>query len=155
MQLDLFKQLYFGPDGKPRNIDLKVLADHRAARQQDSIQNNPYFFAAPVPHTLVVPAAHQFIYRLMGNKSAEFPDGQTTPEIFKTWFSVSGPDDNLAYTPGHERIPENFYTRAADDPYEVNRFAEDIAYFIAQHPETATIGGNTGTTNSFVGLDLL
>lgn len=105
MQLPYFKQLYFGPDGKPRDITLKVLSDHRYARFQDSIATNPYFFAGPVSSELVTSAAHHFIFRLMGNKSEEYPDGRTTPEIFKSWFAVSGPDNNLTYTPGHEVCP--------------------------------------------------
>jgi hypothetical protein len=105
MQMDYFKQLYFGPDGNPRNVDLQILSDHRAARFQDSIDNNPYFFAGPVASQLVSSAAHHFIFRLMGNKSEEYPEGQTTPEVFKSWFAVTGDDDNLVYTPGHEVRP--------------------------------------------------
>lgn len=105
MQLEYFKQLYFGNDGKPRNVDLQILSNHRYKRFQDSIDKNPYFFAGPVSSQLVSSAAHHFIFRLMGNKSEEHPDGQTTPEVFKSWFAVSGPDDNLVYTPGHEVRP--------------------------------------------------
>ena len=102
MQLPSFKQLYFGADGKPRNIDLSILSDRRNARFQNSIQNNPYFSAGPVSSELVTSAAHHFSLRLMGNKSAEFPDGQTTLQVFKSWFAVTGPDSNLKYTPGYE-----------------------------------------------------
>lgn len=176
MQLPYFEQLYFGPDGTPRNIDLQILSDHRYSRFQDSINTNPYFFAGPIASQLVTSAAHHFIFRLMGNKSEEFPEGQTTPEVFKSWFAVTGADTDLVYTPGHEvsarlacplsslarawltrwaqRIPDNFYTRAADDPYEVNVFAEDLAFFIADHPLTGSVGGNTGSTNTFTGVDI-
>jgi hypothetical protein len=53
-----------------------------------------------------------------------------------------------------QRIPDNFYTRAADDPYEVNDFAVDLAYFIADHPLTGSVGGNTGKTDTFTGVDI-
>jgi hypothetical protein len=102
MQLDYFKQLYFGPDGNSRNIDLQILSDHRYNRFENSIATNPYFFAGPIASQLVTSAAHHFIFRLMGNKSAEYPEGQTTPEVFKSWFAVTGDDDDLTYTVGHE-----------------------------------------------------
>jgi hypothetical protein len=53
-----------------------------------------------------------------------------------------------------QRIPDNFHTRAADDPYEVNDFAVDLAYFIADHPLTGSVGGNTGETKTFTGVDI-
>jgi hypothetical protein len=81
---------------------LQILSDHRYNRFENSIATNPYFFAGPIASQLVTSAAHHFIFRLMGNKSAEYPEGQTTPEVFKSWFAVTGDDDDLTYTVGHE-----------------------------------------------------
>ena len=67
---------------------------------------------------------------------------------------MTGPDNGLVYTPGNERIPENWYTRAVGDPYSVPFFNSDFANQVHQHPELSAFGGNTGTTNSFTGLDI-
>ena len=68
---------------------------------------------------------------------------------------MSGTDDSsLVYTPGAEQIPENWYTRAVGDPYTVPFLISDIGSLIEQHPELAAFGGNTGTVDSFTGLDI-
>lgn len=55
--------------------------------------------------------------------------------------------------PGYERIPDNWYTRNTLDPYTIAFLAVDSAAMLLDHPEFASVGGNTGTTNTFVGLD--
>ena len=59
---------------------------------------------------------------------------------------------SLTYTPGHERIPSNWYhTRI---PYGLVQLNLDTLSMIAQYPEVGSIGGNVGTVNSFTGIDL-
>lgn len=64
-------------------------------------------------------AAFTFIYRFMGNKSEEFPAGVLNKEVLKSFMSIQGPEDDLRWVPGHERIPENWYKRNPDDQYGV------------------------------------
>lgn len=59
----------------------------------------------------------------------------------------------FTYTPGHETFPDNWYKRAADDPYGITFFTIDSAAFALYAPEFFSIGGNTGKTNTFTGLD--
>lgn len=54
---------------------------------------------------------------------------------------------------GMERIPDNWYTRARGDEYTVPFLAIDAVVMALEHLEFLTIGGNTGTTDSFVGID--
>ena len=56
-------------------------------------------------------------------------------------------------SPGHERIPTNWYKRALSDPYDIPFLAADALYQAVQYPEFASIGGNTGKVNTFVGID--
>lgn len=51
-------------------------------------------------------AAFTFIYRFMGNKSEEYPAGVLNKEVLKSFMSIHGPEDNLRWVPGNERIPE-------------------------------------------------
>ena len=68
---------------------------------------------------------------------------------------MMGTDGNdLTYTPGGERIPENWYPFAAETPYTGLSLAQDLGTIIQQHPELLAFGGNTGTVNSFTGLDI-
>lgn len=156
LQLSQFKALYdkqSGVDNSAANYDLDLLNNFRAERIAQSKANNPYFFSAPVSGVAVQPAAYTFIYRFMANKSAEHPEGVLNKEVLKSFFSITGDDDNLKYTPGNERIPENWYKRAIGDEYTIPFYAVDLNLAALAHPEFLEIGGNTGTTNSFVGVD--
>lgn len=157
VQLSQFQALYntqAGVDNSAANYDLDLLTNFRVQRIAQSKANNPYFFSAPVAGVIVQPAAYTFIYRFMANKSAEYPEGILNKEVLKSFFSITGDDNNLQYTPGNERIPENWYKRAIGDEYTIPFYATDLNLAALEHPEFLEIGGNTGTTNSFVGLDI-
>ncbi|GAB7349625.1 hypothetical protein MBLNU459_g0307t1 [Dothideomycetes sp. NU459] len=153
LQVKQFQQLY--DLGKAEdNYDLDILTDFRATRFQQSIDNNPYFFNGVFSGVLVQPAAYTFIYRFMANKSAEYPEGKLDGEVLKTFFSITGEDGNFTYTPGYERIPDNWYTRNVVDDYTIPYFLVDLLAAAVAHPEFLSVGGNTGTVDSFTGVDL-
>ena len=89
----------------------------------------------------------------MANKSEEYPEGRLNGEVLKSFYAMSGEDGDFTYTPGHERIPDNWYTRNQLDAYSVLFLSIDTNVMALQHLEFLSVGGNTGTTNSFVGLD--
>lgn len=89
----------------------------------------------------------------MGNHSEEHPSGKLNGELLKSFYSITGDDGNFQYTPGHERIPDNWYTRNAIDAYDVVGLNVDALFMTTQHLEFVTIGGNTGKKDSFVGVD--
>ncbi|KAF2091307.1 Cloroperoxidase [Saccharata proteae CBS 121410] len=152
-----FKALYAkqaGVSDEDSNYSLDLLTDFRAERFQQSIENNPYFFNAPVSGVIVQPAAYTFIYRFMANKTAESPEGILTKNVLKSFFAYTGDDDNLTYTPGNERIPENWYKRPLNDPYDLQSLNQDTLAAALQYPQFLSIGGNTGKTNTFTGVDL-
>lgn len=152
VQVPQFQALY--DLGKASNsYDLDVLTEHRANRFQQSISENPYFFYGPFSGVIVTPAAYTFIYRFMGNKSAEYPEGYLDGEVLKSFFAITGTDGNFKYTPGYEKIPDNWYTRNALDPYGILQLNVDTDAAGLQHPEFLVPGGNTGTVNSYLGLD--
>jgi len=157
VQLSQFKALYDKQSNvaaADANYDLDILTAFRAERIAQSKASNPYFFSAPFAGVAVQPAAYTFIYRFMANKSAEHPEGILNKDVLKSFFSITGNDTNdLQYTPGHERIPENWYKRALGDEYTIPFFATDLNAAALQHPEFLEIGGNTGAVDSFVGVD--
>ena len=121
---------------------------------QESISQNPYFFRGFLGFT-IPPGTHAFIVRLFGNKSTTYPEGSIDANTLKSFYAMTGTDgDHLTYTPGGERIPENWYTFAPETPYAAPAFLDDFATIIEQHPELLAFGGNTGTVNSFTGLDI-
>lgn len=141
--------------GKPDdNYDLQLLTDHRATRFQESIDNNPYFFNAPFSGVVAQPAAWAFIYRFMANKSEEYPEGRLNGEVLKSFYAITGDDGDFTYTPGNERIPDNWYTRNSLDAYTIPYLDMDTVTMLLQHLEFGSIGSNTGTTNSFVGVNI-
>ena len=75
----------------------------------------------------------------------------------KSFFAITEHSDgSLTWQPGYERIPDNWYRRplGPQNEYSPASFALDFAKIIQTVPEAASVGGNTGTTNSFTGVDL-
>ena len=153
VQLSQFSALYELGQQNGDSIDLPLLTSYRATRFQQSINNNPYFFNAPFSGVLAQPAAWSFIYRFMANKSSEHPEGLLTGDVLKSFYSITGDYPNFQYTPGHESFPNNWYKRNPVDYYTIPYFAADAGAMAAQHPEFVSVGGNTGKTNTFTGLD--
>jgi hypothetical protein len=89
----------------------------------------------------------------MANKSEEYPSGRLDGEVLKSFYGITGEDGNFVYNRGHERIPDNWYTRNVLDDYTIPYLELDTIKMASEYPEFASIGGNTGTVNSFVGLD--
>lgn len=157
VQLSQFKALYAkqaNVDNDSANYDLDILNAFRAERIAQSKLNNPYFFSAPVSGIAVQPAAYTFIYRFMANKSAEYPEGILNKEVLKSFFAITGEGNDMTYTPGYERIPQNWYKRAIGDEYTIPFYATDLNLAALQYPQFLEVGGNTGTVNSFMGVDL-
>lgn len=153
VQLSQFSALYELGQQNGNSVDIKVLTNYRAMRFQESISNNPYFFNAPFSGVLAQPAAYAFIYRFMANKSAEHPEGLLTGDVLKSFYSITGDYPNFQYTPGHESFPNNWYKRNPVDYYTIPLASADIVSMALQHLEFASIGGNTGKTDTFTGID--
>lgn len=134
--------------------DLSVITPFRAKRFEQSIQTNPDFFNGPFTGVVVQPAAYTFIYRFMGNKSEEYPDGYLDADVLKTFFSVSGEPGSFEWNAGHERIPENWYKRAIGDEYTIPRFQLDFLAAALEFPQFLSVGGNTDGVDTFTGVDL-
>lgn len=67
---------------------------------------------------------------------------------------MPGSDGDFTHTSGYERILENWYIRAIGHPYSVPFFNSDFSTLVQDHPGILAFGANTGTVNSFAGLDL-
>ena len=121
---------------------------------QQSVAQNPYYFRGPTGAT-VPGGTHALIYRLFANHTGSV-DGTLDRDSLKAFFALSGGPDSssLVYTAGRERIPDYWYKRAPGSDYGAEGFAQDAATIARQHPGTAAFGGNTGTVNSFVGLNV-
>lgn len=156
VDLSRFKALYeLQSSAAAPSYDLSVWTVHRKNMFLKSKHENPNFFYAPFAGVIASTGGFSFPPRLMSNKSAEHPDnGILDKEMLKSFFAISGPDNNLTYTYGYERIPANFYRRAIGNEYIFGEFLEDLAMFATYFPETLSIGGNTGTVDSYAALDL-
>lgn len=155
-QMPFFQGLYDLPatGASNPNYDLDLLATNAVKRYQQSVSQNPYYFRGFFG--LTIPAGtHAFIFRMFANKSAAYPEGFLDRNTLKSFYAMTGTDDsNMVYTPGTERIPDNWYTRAADDPYDVPLVDQDLTKLFSENPELVAFSGNTGTVNSFTGLNL-
>lgn len=135
-------------------VSIDSLTQFRSDRFDAQIRNNPSFFNGPFTGVLVQAAAYTFIYRFMANHSIENPEGLLNYETMQAWFGVKGTNGNYNAVQGTERIPTNWYRRALEYPYEVDYFLADTVNAALLHPKFLSIGGNTGTTDSFAGVDV-
>ncbi|ORY86991.1 Chloroperoxidase [Protomyces lactucae-debilis] len=159
LQLSQFKEFYNYHAGEENpNYTFEDLVKFRSARFTESIQKNPYFFYGPFTGAQVSQAAFTFISAFMSNHSAEYPNGFLSRSTLQSFMSVTGTPDNnganLKFVPGNERIPDNWYKRAISNPYSITAFTLDALRIFAADPRILSVGGNTGTVNSYVGLDL-
>jgi len=137
------------------NITPRVMAEHSYNRKLHSIATNPNYFAPPYAGIAFTFGAHMFAFELLANHSASEPRGFLTPEVFESFFSYTRDSNNeLVYTYGHERIPDNWYRRANDDPWTLADILLSTAQQCLAYPTNCQVGGNTGTVNSFSGVDL-
>ena len=93
----------------------------------------------------------------MSNHSAEYPNGILDKGTLKSFFAITeAPDGTLSWKPGYERIPDDWYRRplGPQNEYSPNSFALDLVKIAETVPEAVSVGGNTGTTNSFTGVNL-
>ena len=98
----------------------------------------------------------------MSNHSVDQPGGYLSTDVLKSFFAITGtgngasgdnPGDYVHHS-GMERIPENWYRRPSSSQYSLVDVFLDLLAGAQQYPDTLRIGGNTGTTNSFTGVDV-
>ncbi|MCJ1424428.1 hypothetical protein MMC29_002316 [Sticta canariensis] len=146
-KMPFFQGLYDFPGNIANpSYDLNLL-------DKQSVAQNPYYFRGFFGF-FIPPGTFAFVARMFANHSAANPDGFLGQDTLKSFYAMSGPDNQLMYSPGNERIPENWYKRAANDLYTVPLLITDILNQFEQHPELVAFGGNTGTVNSFAGLNI-
>jgi len=141
-------------DASPGSVTMESLTEFRSERFDTQIANNPYFFNGPFTGVAVQPAAYTFIFRFMANHSAEYPAGYLSYDVIKQWFGITGEDGNYVANQGQERIPENWYKRAIEYPYETTYFTADLAAAALLHPKFLSVGGNTGKVDTFTPVDV-
>ncbi|KAL5120691.1 hypothetical protein ACEQ8H_001440 [Pleosporales sp. CAS-2024a] len=152
MNMTLFREFYDRAD-ENGVLSLDLLADQAARRWDDSVATNPNFYYGPVTGMICRNAGILFLGRLLANHTAENPDGILTQHVLKKFFAVyETANGYLEYRRGQESIPENWYRKPVE--YGLGPLNLDLIAWIAKHPVLGSIGGNTGTVNSFIGLDM-
>ncbi|RDA89433.1 hypothetical protein CP532_6116 [Ophiocordyceps camponoti-leonardi (nom. inval.)] len=153
LQIDQFQHLYDMPQG-PNGYDITTLTEFRSERWDESVHKNANFFYGPFSGNIAQRAAYIFIYRLMSNKSAEYPEGYLNGDVLKSFFSVEGESGNFTYRPGHERIPDNWYRRAVGDELGFRTLSSDARYMAGKHPKFNYLGGNRGKVDTFTRVNI-
>ncbi|KAK6065444.1 oxidase [Seiridium cupressi] len=153
---DQFVDYYFSiPENTPASEQYTALASLHKRRFDHSKANNPYFFYAPFSSVLVSVASYSFPVRMMANHSEQYPDGYLSRQTFASFFGVEGHDEsNFVMNQGGERISDNWYRRPIGDDFSLAAFLLDVVEHGLIYPPLLSIGGNTGTPNSFAGVDI-
>ncbi|KAL8663239.1 MAG: hypothetical protein Q9168_008125 [Polycauliona sp. 1 TL-2023] len=154
LQVPFFQQYYDALlENTPAPKQYSNLFRFRQARFNNSIETNPYFFFPQFAGVLVAPAGFAFPPAMMSNHSTQYPQGYLDKETFKSFFAVTGESGSFKYQPGYERIPDNWYKRPIGTEYSIAAFLLNVLEYATQDPRLLSVGGNTGTTNSFNGID--
>jgi hypothetical protein len=135
------------------NYNLSATRIHGSWVRAQSISTNPYYFSPPFAG-FAAAAAHAFVVNFFSNHSVDEPNGYLDAYNLKSFFGVSGPDSALVWNKGQERIPYNWYRRPSTNPYTITSATLDLFANIQYYPDVVVVGGNTGTVNSFAGVDL-
>ncbi|KAJ1712411.1 oxidase [Aspergillus flavus] len=133
-------------------FSMDLMAKRAKIRMDQTKQSNPEFYYGPVTGLIARNAGYLFPARLFRNYSQENPEGVLTKEIVRNFFAIYGEEGNFTYRQGWERIPENWYKSLVD--YGLVKLNLDTLDWLLKYPELGSIGGNTGTINSFTGIDL-
>ncbi|KAJ6566677.1 Chloroperoxidase, partial [Mycena capillaripes] len=154
LQMPAFLELYnLQAESPDPNYNKNVIFAHRLTRLLDSIQQNRDFFYGPV-QMVVSCFTHTLIYGLMSNHSIEHSDGILSKSVLKSLYGVSDINGALVYTPGTERIPDNWYRRPIADPYGAAHLVPDLVEMGLYDPRILVFGGNTHGPNTFAPIDL-
>ncbi|KAL1799331.1 hypothetical protein ACET3X_003368 [Alternaria dauci] len=152
MNMTLFRDIHDRAD-ENGVISMDLLADQAARRWKYSVAHNPNFYYGPITGMVSRNAGYFFLGRLLSNHTAEHPDGILTQEVFRKFFAVyEGSNGSFEYRRGHETIPENWYRKPIE--YGLVPLNLDIVSWVLRHPVLGSIGGNTGTVNSFSGVNV-
>lgn len=163
LNLALFQQLMDlqkdVPDDKV-NFDLNVLADHRLQRHTDSVSLNPNYFLSPFGGLYFLGSKYSAIFQHFANRSAEHPEGRLDRATLMSFYGVEHDEANgnkLKYNKGWERIPDVWYRRPLDDPYDVKKANDDLVTQAKRHPELVTkygMGGNVASVNAYRSISI-
>ncbi|KAL5114502.1 hypothetical protein ACEQ8H_007592 [Pleosporales sp. CAS-2024a] len=153
LNLTLFEQLLSMPLG-PNGIDKSVMTAFRLKRVRHSIATNGHYFAGPVTFFALNPATYLFTYRFFANHTAENQEGYLDAQTLMTFEGVTRENGKYMWSPGRERIPENWYRRFIGDEYTIPYFTADAVGTELANPELIRLGGNTGQPNTFTGVDI-
>ncbi|KAJ5769096.1 hypothetical protein N7520_003655 [Penicillium odoratum] len=149
LKMDKFMAWYnMSTDG---TFDMDLMAKRAKNRFDESVQTNPNFYYGPVTGLIARNAGYLFSARMFRNHSIENPEGVLTKSHIRNFYGIYGEEGNLTYREGWERIPENWYKTPVD--YGLIQLNLDTIEWILKYPELGSIGGNTGTVNSFAGVD--
>lgn len=171
MNMDKFMKLYNRPGDGSDVISTENVLQQAIDALNECIATNPYCWYGPYTGMIARNAGAAFSLRLLANHSVEAPDGilsksragrvilkyvltwNAAKEVFKSFWGVVDTDDGrMEYKRGWERIPENWFRRPVD--YGLVQLNLDFIDWFARYPELASIGGNTGTVNSFTPIDI-
>lgn len=152
LNLDLFTELYESIDGDALTRD--DMAAHAMRRFNHSIANNPYFWNGPVTNVMMRPVGYVLPNDILSNHTDDNPNETVSKHVLRSFYGITENSDNgsLSYNPGHERIPENWFPRQT--PYTILDFNAAEAALLLKQPALLSVGGNTGTVNSFAGIDV-
>lgn len=151
LSLEHFTELYESIEGDALTRD--EMATHAIRRFKHSIANNPYFWNGPVTNVMMRPVGYVLANDVLSNHTDDNPDETLAKNVLRSFYGVTeNPNGSLSYTPGHERIPENWFPRQT--PYTILDFNAAEAALLVKQPELLSVGGNTGEVNSFAGIDV-
>ncbi|KAF7534854.1 heme-thiolate peroxidase [Neopestalotiopsis clavispora] len=154
MNMTKFLEVYaWGGVGVPLTFD--DIGDIAAARWQEAVATNPYFWYGPLTGYLPRTGGFALTARTMSNYSEGSLEGVITKDMFKSFFAViddEAAESGMVYQRGHERMPNNWYRRPI--PWGLVDLNLDVLKWSEKHPFLLDIGGNTGQVNTFTGLDL-
>ncbi|PWN44101.1 hypothetical protein IE81DRAFT_346038 [Ceraceosorus guamensis] len=135
----------------------EVMLKHKSARWHYSVANNPRFFQSAFGGLVVTTAAERFVTEFAANNTA---DAEGYNRIYldeknlHAFFGIYKENGKLVYKRGQERLIPGWKRRPLASSFSLVDIALTLLAAARTDPSLLSFGGNTGTVNSFAGLDV-
>lgn len=137
--------------------DFDVMMQHKSNRWNESVSTNPQFFYTLFGGTLVTLGADRFVTEFAANNTADADGFNRIYLDERNLLAFYGVERNqhgaLEYRAGHERLLPTWKRRPLGSTFGIDDIIVTVYEAALRNPHLLSAGGNTGTVNSYAGLD--
>lgn len=135
----------------------QLMLQHKANRWHQSVETNPYYFQSAFGGLVVTTAAERFVAEFAANNTVD-ENGYNRiyldePNLLAFFGVEKDSKGEYKYTPGTEHLLPSWTRRPLHATFGLDDIVLNLLHAASIDPSLISLGGNTGTVNSFAGVD--